>query len=270
MTLIAQARTLSPIVEGTGRLEVGVREDRERPVIAPGGIRSLASLRERRPVAARSPVAIFRSRLAREKTESAYPLPALLGGTSALIAGLPLRLRMTDTERIEGVLPSNVADSTPLQMIVRRGNSYSVPEPVIVSEVEPAVLTADGTGVGHGMVFAVDTDGNRVLADIERPLVTGDHMGILCAGLGPVDRPLEDGVPAPVEPTPRALRGIVVTVQGRVAEVTSTRLAAGLVGLYWVEATVPPQLQPDANAGVVVRVGEWESLAVTAVVRSDP
>ncbi|MBL8211409.1 MAG: hypothetical protein JNK87_11885 [Bryobacterales bacterium] len=270
VTLMAQAQTLAPVLAGTGRLEVGVREDRERPVISPGGIRSLASLREGRPVAVRSPVAILGARLAAEKTESSYPLPPGLGGTSALIAGLPLRLRMADPERIEGVLPSNVADSTPLQMIVRRGNSYSVPEPVIVSEVEPAIFTADGTGLGQGMVFALAADGPRLLADIERPLVTGDRIGILCAGLGPVDRPLDDGVPAPAEGTPRALKEIVVTIQGRLAAVTSARLAEGLVGLYWVEATVPPQLQPDGNADVIVRVGERESLAVTAVVRGDP
>lgn len=164
---------------------------------------------------------------------------------------------MADPERIEGVLPSNVVDSTPLQMIVRRGNSYSVPEPVILSEVEPAIFTADGTGVGQRMVFALDADGNPTLADIERPLATGDRMGILCARLGPVDG------------TPRTVKEIVVTIQRRTAEVTSARLAAGLVGLCWVEATVPPPLQPDGNAGVVVRVGEWESLAVTAFVRGD-
>jgi uncharacterized protein (TIGR03437 family) len=265
VTVTAVVRSVTPFLEGRERLDVGVRADQERPVISPAGIRSLASFQEGRPVAAGSPVAILGARLTPQTLAAVtFPLPTELGGTSGFVGGKNLRLRYVADERIEAVLPSGIADSTPLQLIVRRGNSYSVPEPLIVSDVEPAVFTASGTGVGQGMVYAVDGDGTRKLADLERPLKSGDRMGILCVGLGPVDRPVEDGVPAPESSSPRVLRDVTVQVQGRSAEVMRSMLAPGMVGVYWIEAVVPADLKAEANSDVVVRIGERESPAVAA------
>jgi len=267
VTLTAQARSLTPILAGSGRLEMGVRADATRPLIDPGGIRGLASQLEGRPVPMAGPVLILGSQLVPEADIAIIsPLPTELKGTSALIAGKLLRLNSVAATRMEGVLPSGIPDSTPLQLIVKRGNTYSVPEPVIVTLAEPAIFTTSGTGVGQGRVYAVEEDGRRFLADSERPLKPGDRMALLCSGLGPVDRPLADGIPAPEEAPPQAVSLITVTVQNKEAEQVKAHLAPGLIGMYWVTATVPGGVTADVTADVVVKVGEQASPAVTAAI----
>jgi len=267
VTLNALARSLSPALEGTGKLDVGVRADNTRPLIAPGGVRSAASQLEGRPVPMSSPIVILGSQLVPgPSTAAVSPLPTELNGTSALIASRPVRLRSVTDSRLEGVLPSGIPDSTPLQMIVKRGNTYSVPEPVIVTLAEPAIYSVSGTGVGQGMVYAVEEDGKRKLADSERPLKPGDQVAILCTGLGPVDKPVADGQPAPADAPPQALNPVTVTIQNQLAEKVTANLAPGLIGIYWVTATVPKDLVPDATADIIVKIGDLASPPVTAAI----
>jgi len=57
---------------------------------------------------------------------------------------------------------------------------------------------------------------------------------------------------------------VSVTIQGLAAEKVTASLAPGLVGMFWVTATVPKDIKPDATADVIVKVGDQTSPPVTA------
>jgi uncharacterized protein (TIGR03437 family) len=81
----------------------------------------------------------------------------------------------------------------------------------------------------------------------ESPAVPGEIVHIYATGLGPVDCPVETGVPAPLDRLCRPTRvsdwrwetapGIIVP-----AEVLFAGLAPGMVGLYQIDVRVPAEV----------------------------
>jgi len=153
------------------------------------------------------------------------------------------------------------------QLIVQKGNSTTLPEPMTAASAGPAIFTKDGAGHGQGMIFTVSAGGTKTLADPSAPARAGDSIVIECTGLGAVDRPAPAGTAAPDAPAAQTMNRATVTIGGVRAEITFASLEPGATGLYQIKATVPAGAPPGDLAPVQVTVAGQTSPVVTMAIR---
>jgi uncharacterized protein (TIGR03437 family) len=264
VTVTVRAEMPDRSLRGTASVTGGVQGTQTGPVLRASPAVNAASLRPELPLAPGTLVSIFGSNLGNAASAQGYPWPTELGGTTVLLAGLALPLLEVAPDRIEAVVPYTVPVNARQQLLVQRGASTAVPEPVTVSAAQPAVYTKDRSGSGQGMIHVV-VDGNPLrLAEPGTPARAGDTVAIMCTGLGAVDPVLAAGTAAPAEGA-RVMASVAVTIGGVDAAVVSARLLAGATGLYEVRARVPQGVAGDL-APVVVAVGTESSPPVTMAV----
>jgi adhesin/invasin len=75
------------------------------------------------------------------------------------------------------------------------------------------------------------------------------------------------GAAAPTTTLSRTVNPVVVTVGGRPAEVAFSGLAPGFVGLYQVNAVIPPGVGTGDEVAVVIETDGQVSPPVTIAVR---
>ena len=254
--LSARAESFDPDLAGTQAATGGLRDDANRPRIVPGGVFSEASLKKGDPVAVGSNITVQGVRMASgAAAATTTPLPSRLGETTVLVAGKALGLTTAAEGEIKGLIPFTVADATVQQMIVQRGSSYSLPEPVLIAPVQPVVYSVDGTGRGQGEIYVADED-RQVLADASRPAVGGESVTIIATGLGAVDPKVADGAAGAADPVSSVLASLRVQIQGKEAIVKSATLVPGKPGRYQIVATVPQDVAPDSSARVVLTLAD--------------
>ena len=238
----------------------GVPANPNVPVVSPGGVVGLAGF-DAVP-APGTLVAIQGTSLSDGSYQAAgLPLDTQLGPTQALLNGRTLPLVSTTENQVAAILPYDLAANTKYMLIVRRGNSLSVPEPVAVTDTQPAIFTADNSGQGQGQIYD-----NQVLADPQAPASAGDMVAIYCAGLGLVD-PAVDAGSAPPDGTPvSTVTTVTATIGGLDAPVASASLAPGMAGVYIVSATVPDGVAPGDQLPVMLTAGARSSRQVTMAV----
>jgi uncharacterized protein (TIGR03437 family) len=151
--------------------------------------------------------------------------------------------------------------------VVQRGSAFTVPEPVNMAEAQPAIFTADKTGTGQGLVYAVSENGTTALAAGSQPAPAGGEILISCSGLGAVDPPLPDGTAASDTRPPVVVNPVTVTIGGREAKLLSARLAPGQVGLYEVRAIAPADAAAGDAVPVTLTVAGQTSPPVTMAIR---
>ena len=168
--------------------------------------------------------------------------------------------------QVNAVVPYGLALNTRQQIVVRRGNSYSVPELITVAAAQPAVFTKEQTGKGQGLIFVASPGGLR-LADAASPARAEDAIVIYCSGLGAVSPPVAAGAAALSSPLSTTVNPVSVTIGGREAQVFFAGLAPGFAGLYQVNAIVPPGINPGNEAPVSLTVAGQTSPPVAMAVR---
>jgi uncharacterized protein (TIGR03437 family) len=268
VTVTVRARTTIPPLEGTAQIGGGVQTNNATPALAYWGAMSAASYKQQWPVAPGSLVSIFGARLADGITASSrLPLATELAGTQVFLAGRSLPLQFTSDGQINAVIPYDIPVNSIQQMLVRKGTSYSVPEPVNVATAQPAVFTQNLRGDGSGIVIAVKADGRQLLVSPDAPASAGDVLVIYCTGLGPVDQRVEAGTAAPTDPLARTVNSVSVTLAGRSLQVLFAGLAPAFTGLYQVNAIVPADIAPAPDVPLVLTVSEQSSAPVTVAVR---
>jgi len=267
VNLTVDAETLQPRLAGQTRITGGVRDNPDQPLVTPGGVVNAASFQPASPLAPGSYISVFGSKLAREfRVAERLPLPPELGGTTAAVAGRPLPLHFASDGQLNAILPYGIADSTTHQLIVRRGATLAVPEPLLVAAAQPAVFTVDGSGRGQGHIYGVAEDGRLVLAGPDRPVRPGEVVVVYATGLGPVTTPVASGGAAPSSPLALVEGQVRVTIQDKDARVLFAGLAPGFAGLYQLNVETPETVTPAAAAGLVVTVNGSPSLPVTMTV----
>jgi uncharacterized protein (TIGR03437 family) len=264
VTITATAQLTAPPLRGTAAIGGDLQPNTSTPIIAAGGVVSAANFAPRAPVAPGSYVAIFGSNLASGiALASELPLTGNLNGTQVILAGRRMPLSSTSGGQINAMVPYDVPVNATQQMIVQRGNTYSVPEAVTVAVAQPAIFTKDQSGKGAAIVVGVKADGTQFLVDSDHPVSAGDVIVIYCAGLGPVDPTVAAGAAAPVSPLSSTTNPVTVTIDGTAATVIFAGLAPEFAGLYQVNAVVPPGIPPSPAAPLVVTVASQASPAAT-------
>jgi uncharacterized protein (TIGR03437 family) len=178
------------------------------------------------------------------------PLGASLGNASTALGGAALPLDYVDNGQINAQIPCGLNANTQLDLQVVHGDVQSPTEQVVVSDSQPALFTINQQGVGQGAIFWTTPNGYH-LADVNNPVSAGSVVEIYCTGLGSVNPPVQEGTASPT-PAATTTQTPVVTIGGLQAQVTFSGLTPGSVGLYQVNAVIPPGV---LTGTVVVTVG---------------
>lgn len=164
---------------------------------------------------------------------SSVPLGTTLGTTTVLIAGRPMPIALIDPSNVSGIIPYGIEVNTQQQILLQREDTLSLPVRVNLASASPAIFTTDG---GRGMI--VDANGKAV--DPGNPARSGDRITIYCIGLGEINETVTAGDFGPSASTART--PVAVTIGGQNSTVNYSGLAPQLVGIYFVQATVPDGL----------------------------
>ncbi len=264
VTITAQAQEVKPAIAGKVSIGGNLLPNTATPNVSDGGVVSAASLAPQTPAAPGSNIAILGTNLGPAYTPAGVlPLPTMLANTQVSLAGELLPLQFTETGEISAIVPYDIPINTTHQMIVQVGNAYSVPVPVTVGAVQPAVYTQDSSGTGAAVVFDTMADGTPFEVNAANPATAGDMIVINCSGLGAVTPPVVAGAPGPESPLAAVVGTVTVTIAGMDAPVASAVLAPDVAGIYQVSAMVPSGYTAGPSLPLVVTVNGTDSPAVT-------
>jgi uncharacterized protein (TIGR03437 family) len=184
-----------------------------------------------------------------------------LAGVRVRFNGVPAPLLFVRSDQIGLVVPYAVGSTAAIEVEYAGGRSNMLA--ASVAATAPAIFSADSTGRGQGAIL----NQNGQLNSTANPADRGTIVVLFATGEGETDPPGVDGKPA-VEPYPRPLARVSVTIGGQPAEILYAGAAPGLVaGVLQVNARVPLGIAPGP-AQVVFKVGNQESPAsITVAIR---
>jgi len=261
VTVTADAQIPEQNLTGQVKVKGGFLTFDTPPQVNSGGVVNAAS--NQGPIAPGSIISIAGSKLALTQASANGTLPVTLGGSAAFIAGLSMPLMYASDGQINGIVPFETSVNTTQQVIVNRGSSPSVPQPVTVAGAAPGIFTLDASGSGQGLIYSTDASGNAVLADPAHPVSAGATVTIYCTGLGPVSPAVPTGTPAPIAAPSNAINPVAVIIGGVPADLKFAGLAPSTVGTYQVNAVVPQGTPTGDRIPVVITAGAQPSQTVT-------
>jgi uncharacterized protein (TIGR03437 family) len=261
----AMAVTLSPKLDGAVEIKGGLATDQKAPTLSAGGVLNAASFQKDAPLAPGTMVSIFGEGLASGAAAAEeLPLPTELAGTMVSVAGRPMPLIYVSEGQINALTPFEIPANSRQQIVVRSGNTVSVPDQISLAAASPGVFTK--TQSGKGQAIAVHADGTLV----ERGNATcaGKVIVIYGVGLGAVRPAMEAGARAPADPLAWVEGPVTVKIGGKAATVDYAGLTPGFAGLYQLNARVPEGVEIGDEVQLVVTGGQIDSqpvaIAVTA------
>ncbi|MBI1955167.1 MAG: hypothetical protein HYS38_02125 [Acidobacteria bacterium] len=198
--------------------------------------------------------ALSGSNLAEANTAPASPpLPLSLADTSVVVNGVAAPLFFVSPTQINFQMPYESAGA--MAEVTMRTASGTATLRVPQAAASPGIFQSGGAAsILHG-------NGTQV-SDVF-PARGGEELVLLASGLGAVEPTVQTGYPAPFSPVARTMIPLVLRVAGLPAEVRSSALASGQVGLYQVNFVVPTGV-----SGKVPVVLEMNSIPSNSVLLS--
>ncbi|HTS76218.1 MAG TPA: IPT/TIG domain-containing protein [Bryobacteraceae bacterium] len=151
-------------------------------------------------------------------------------------------------------IPTNAPVGEPLNVVVTVAGQASNPFAITLAPYAPAMYTANQMGTGVGQFFDTTAKANPITT--ANPAKPGNTYTIYATGLGPTNPPVLTGTmppqPVPLTPLP------ALTIGTESATVDYAALAAGYVGLYQINFTLPSDASGCAT-NVVLTVGSGVS-----------
>jgi uncharacterized protein (TIGR03437 family) len=163
-------------------------------------------------------------------TSAAAPpgmLPTVLRDTQVLVNGSAAPLFYVSPTQINFQVPLEVSGSTAQVVVVSNGVQGPTSEVDLATEA-PGIFTVPETG--EGAVLNEDS----TLNSAENPARAGSVVQIFATGLGAVSPPVPSGQPAPISPLSETVTRPAVLIGEIPAEVSSSGLTPGTVGVYQI------------------------------------
>ena len=179
------------------------------------------------------------------------PLPLSLADVSVTVHGVVAPLLFVSPQQINAQVPSAVAAGS-ASIIVRVSGILSSAAMVTLSTAAPGIFTGEE---GRAAALNQDHSPNQP----EHPAPAGSFVSVFFTGQGPVDRPVDDGAPAPAGPLAKAAGKVSATIGGLPAEVQFAGLAPGYAGLAQINLKVPAL--GSGTFPVLVSIGGFTSNA---------
>jgi uncharacterized protein (TIGR03437 family) len=261
VTLTADAEEVQPRLSGHASIGGALESNSAVPSISTGGVVSAANFAANQPLAPGSFGAIFGANLATGLEGSkGFPLNTQLGDTLVALGSQEIPLLFTSTGQINGVVPYNVPVNTTQQMIVQRGNTLSIPQPVAIAAALPAVFTQNGAGTGAALINVFKSDGTPLPNN--SAVSAGDVIVFYCSGLGAVDHPVSAGAQTPLTPLSNTINPVTVTIGGKQQKAAFAGLTPLFAQLYQVNVVMPSGV-PAGTADVTLSAAGQDSEPVT-------
>jgi uncharacterized protein (TIGR03437 family) len=143
--------------------------------------------------------------------------------------------------------------TTSIQITTSGGQTGTVRIPV---NTTAAGLFTNQTN-GRGQALAVNANGT--VNSSTNPAAAGTYISLFASGLGAVTPTISAGTAAPNSPLSTVNGGVTVVIGGLTAAVSYAGLAPGFVGLYQINAQIPPTTQPGSNLVLVVGPNGYSS-----------
>ena len=230
------------------------------PLITANGIMEAAGRQTGKAVAPGSYVSILGkglSRAAAAATTNAS-LPLSLANVSVSYdvpmtdIHLPGRLRLVSDAQVDVQIPWELQGQTQVIVKVSIGDISSALYTLALADYSPGIFESADPATGKLAAIAAGEDSSPVTS--ANPAKAGRPVTLTLNGLGPVDNTPASGEVTPAEPFPQTRVKPIVTIGGRPAEVVSSGLAPGSVGLYRVNLIVPPDA-PSGYQPVALSIG---------------
>jgi uncharacterized protein (TIGR03437 family) len=151
-------------------------------------------------------------------------------------------------QQINFQVPWEVASGQNVAIAESNNGTASASISVAVLAAQPGIFNYSAGGNTFGAILHA----NYQLVDTANPAKPGETILIYCTGLGAVSSPPADGSPGNGQIT---LTTPTVTIGGTKAMVSFSGLAPGFVGLYQINAEVPPGLKPGNQPVVITDSG---------------
>lgn len=228
-----------PGFSGSGYSIVKIEPVGPPPLIGRGGLVSSANFKPR--IGQGGLISVFGTGLADVDgvvTAPSYPLPSTLAGTSVSVGARPVPIlavaKVNGQEQLNLQLPAVDPDlgiGGPGTLRIRKGRALGF------------VLN---TGAETGGTIFLDSQGRPVITHADfspvspaSPARVGEPIIVFATGLGWVDPPVPDGVPAPSAPLSRTRTIPEIGIGGQSAVVAFSGLVPGYIGLYQINVVVP-------------------------------
>jgi len=192
------------------------------------------------------------------------PLPNTLVDTTVTVQGLSMPLYYVGGGQINAVVPYEVSGNSlnaPLQMLVERGNTLSLPVTVTVATAEPTIYG------GGNAILASPADGSEpYFVSPSSPAHVGDYITLYCLGLGATNPSVPDGG-LPPDGVYAWAAPIQMTIGGQSATVLYQGLTSQYTGLYQVNAVIPAGVPTGDNVPVAISMAGQTSPALPISIR---
>jgi uncharacterized protein (TIGR03437 family) len=185
---------------------------------------------------------------------TSLPLPVQLGSTRVTLSGRVLPMLYVSPKQVNVLIPYEAVANSAQQLTLLRGNASSVPVPIAVFDNQPAILSANGSGAGQGLIFRIDASSAQILANASSPAKAGDVLVIYGVGLGGVSPLVKSGDPAPLSNLEPITGTAAVTIGGIPAKVLFAGLTPAYAGLYQLNVVVPAGVSAGSQVPVTVFV----------------
>jgi uncharacterized protein (TIGR03437 family) len=193
---------------------------------------------------------------------TAVPLPTQLAPENVTITacGRAFPLYSITPGQINAQLPLECPATGTVTATVTAGGQ-SATQTLTLAQASPAIFTVNSSGTGDGVILHAD----NTLVSAAKPAGAGEEVVIYATGLGATSPAFATGTAA--NQTNTTVAPVTVTIGGQNAAVVYSGLTQGLVGLYQVNAIVPPGV--TGSQPVVIKVGSTFSsrVGVTLSVR---
>lgn len=159
----------------------------------------------------------------------------LINGVAAPIFGI---IGNPTFDQINAQVPFEIAGATTGGVVVRvTGQPDSVPIPVAIDPVSPAIFTVPSNGQGPA---AIQHSADFSLVSGTSPAKPGEAVIMYCTGLGVTNPPASTGNHGnTAEPFNRTVETPVVTIGGQTAQVLFSGAAPCCAALYQINFLVP-------------------------------
>jgi uncharacterized protein (TIGR03437 family) len=180
------------------------------------------------------------------------PLPTALAQSCVEVNGTPVPLLYVSSQQINAQLPNNVIGNATLVILTPGGESNSFY--FTVSATAPSIFLSGTAGPVTGLATVVLWN-NHELVTPTNPIHPGDYVEIYLTGMGATTPIVGEGLPAPASPLAVAQSWPSVTLGGAPLTVTYAGLAPGEVGVYQIDALVPPGVPQGMDIPLAVSQG---------------
>ena len=259
VTMTIRATSPGAQLRGSKQIRGGFDSDVQAPVIAADGIADAASNIAFRPLTPGGLITIAGSLLSDQTaTQPTVPYGTTLANTSIMIGGNLIPVATTGPNQVSAIIPYGIPVNSQQQVLVLRANAYSLPVQVNLAAASPAIFTTTGS---QAMIL----DANGKVVGPGNAAKAGDRITIWCTGLGELQEMVTAGNYGPASST--LATPVSLSIGRQPATIQSSGLAPQLVGIYFVQATVPSGVaagdQVPVTLTAITAVSPTVTMAVT-------